>query len=78
MRQTISHGECGTEWTGANRAHCGACHRTFNTDGGADQHRTGKFGTDRRCTDPAGLGFRLADGIWYQPAPVGGHPFKRS
>jgi hypothetical protein len=49
---------CGTWWTGLGRAHCAAegCHRTFSTDSAADKHRIGKFGVDRRCTDPATVG----------------------
>ena len=49
---------CGEWWTGLGRAHCATpgCHRTFSTDSAADKHRIGKFGVDRRCTDPATVG----------------------
>lgn len=75
MRHTISHGECGKSWNGVGRAHCAGCHETFNTDGGAEQHRKGPMSA-RRCVDPATLGFRLADGIWFQPAPEVELPFR--
>lgn len=78
MRNGISHGECGKTWTGVTRAHCGACHETFNSDGGADIHRVGRFGVDRRCLPPASVGMVERDGVWYMPAPEGGHPFARS
>lgn len=68
MRQTFTHGECGSEWTGLTRSHCPACHRTFNRDGGAERHRTGRHGIDRRCQDPATLDYTERDGIWYTPA----------
>lgn len=70
----IVHGECGKSWTGGLRAHCPACHQTFNRDSGADKHRKGPYGGGRRCTDPATLGFTLRDGIWYAPSN-GVNPF---
>lgn len=30
-------------------AHCAACHADFNSDAGFDKHRTGGFGSGRRC-----------------------------
>lgn len=41
MRYT--HGQCGETWTGITRAHCAACHRTFNSESLADKHRKGPF-----------------------------------
>ncbi|SNR47896.1 hypothetical protein SAMN06265360_1077 [Haloechinothrix alba] len=68
MTQQINSCRCGTTWTGLARAHCGACHRTFNTAGLFDAHRR-----DGACRDPAsvwhGGGYlRQVDGIWSGPA----------
>lgn len=61
----ITHGECGKSWTGMLRAHCAACHRTFNRDSLADKHRRGPFGDGRQCVDPDTLGMVERNGIWY-------------
>lgn len=55
---------CTTTWTGVRRAHCSACHRTFNGAEMFDRHRTGG-----RCVDPLSWsdGTRLVDGIWTGP-----------
>lgn len=58
---TITHGECGKSWTGPTRAHCGACHETFNSESLADKHRKGPF-PGRHC-DTAGMRQDEA-GIW--------------
>lgn len=61
---TITHGACGKSWTGARRAHCPACHRTFSGDSAADRHRVGQFGVDRRCADPAEVGLVRSQQPW--------------
>lgn len=60
----ITHGECGKTWTGLRRAHCPACHETFNSDSAAEKHRTGKPGVDRRCADPATVGLVAVEQPW--------------
>lgn len=60
----ISHAACGKTWTGLRRAHCPACHETFNSDSAAEKHRIGKPGIDRRCTDPASVGLIAAEQPW--------------
>lgn len=67
LANPIEHGECGKTWTGMLRAHCSACHRTFNRDSLADKHRRGPHGPERHCVDPAELGMVERDGIWYGP-----------
>lgn len=62
----ITH-SCGAKWSGAGRAHCGACHITFSGDSAFDRHRRGEG--DRRCLDPASVGLvprenRLGGAIW--------------
>ncbi|MFF4489465.1 hypothetical protein ACFY0F_23700 [Streptomyces sp. NPDC001544] len=59
-----SHAECGKTWTGLRRAHCPACHETFNSDSAAEKHRVGKFGVDRRCVDPASVGLVAVEQPW--------------
>lgn len=66
MRNSITHGECGKTWNGVTRAHCPACHETFNSDGGAEKHRTGPM-TARQCTPPVELGMVERDGVWLTP-----------
>ena len=63
----ITHGACGKSWTGITRAHCSGCHETFSTYRVSDKHRTGAFGADRRCVDPASVGLVLVGGIWRGP-----------
>jgi hypothetical protein len=60
----ITHGECGKTWTGLRRAHCPACHETFNSDSAAEKHRIGKPGIDRRCVDPATVGLIAVQQPW--------------
>lgn len=60
----ISHGECGNTWTGLRRAHCPACHRTFNSDSAAEKHRVGRPGVNRRCVDPASVGLVPVEQPW--------------
>lgn len=60
----IMHGECGKTWTGLRRAHCPACHITFNSDSAAEKHRVGKPGIDRRCVDPATVGLVPVEQPW--------------
>jgi hypothetical protein len=71
----IRHGSCGQWWTGTNRSHCPACHRTFSGDSAAEKHRAGSFGPggDRRCLDPATIGLIARQmpygALWGWPAP---------
>lgn len=52
---------CETTWTGLSRAHCGACHLTFNSVGAFDKHRS-----NDRCLTPASLKMILTGGLWRQ------------
>lgn len=78
----IRHPACGGWWTGLSRAHCPACCRTFSTDSAASKHRIGKYGVDRRCTDPASVGLVAHEKpyglLWSTPAPEGGYAFHTS
>ena len=56
--------KCREKWSGLRRAHCTACHRTFNSTGGFDDHRK-----NGKCLDPEDLGMELRDGIWARPMP---------
>ncbi len=63
---------CPQTWTG-NRAHCGACHRTFSTPAVFDGHRL-PAGPHGSCIDPATAltssgqpRFSLRSGIWCGP-----------
>lgn len=77
----IVHPACGRSWTGLGRAHCSACHETFNTAGLFDQHRRG-YGERGSCKAPSamrlnGRALQLLDGVtgpdgqvtgvWYGP-----------
>jgi hypothetical protein len=64
---------CGAWWTGASRAHCGGCHRTFSTVGNFDKHRTadGEHGT---CWPPEERGLTargVVYGVLYAAPAVG-------
>ena len=37
---------------GSNRCQCAVCHEYFNSTAAFDKHRTGDYGTDRRCRTP--------------------------
>lgn len=58
----ISH-SCGRSWTGLNRAHCPACHETFNSDGAAERHRSGPHGA-RVCLPPSSVGLVASREPW--------------
>jgi hypothetical protein len=77
----ITH-TCGAWWTGTGRSHCPACCRTFSCDSAADKHRIGKFGIDRRCTDPAEVGLVAVDKpygvMWQHPGPEDGRDTRRT
>lgn len=60
----ITHAACGKSWTGLRRAHCPACHETFNSDSAAEKHRVGKYGIDRRCLPPAEAGLVAVEQPW--------------
>ncbi len=60
----ITHGACGQSWTGLRRAHCPACHLTFNSDSAAEKHRIGRPGIDRRCLPPADAGLIAVQQPW--------------
>ena len=54
---------CGRAWAGADRAHCSACHCTFDDVELFDTHRA-----DGRCLRPDGLGLiSTRNGIWLTP-----------
>lgn len=56
---------CGSNWTGRNRSHCGACHITFGGVASFDKHR--KVGTTigRKCLTPQALGLQdNGSGVW--------------
>lgn len=79
MQSLITCGGCGKFWSGAGRAHCAAkgCHETFSCDSAADKHRTGTFGVDRHCMDPATAGLVPHEKpwgvLWSHPGPVDGY-----
>lgn len=54
-----------------HRNQCGACMQAFASQSGFDQHRTGRFGVDRRCMSSAemeALGMRQdSSGFWRLP-----------
>jgi len=57
------HCGCGAHWTGLTRAHCAACHLTFNRPSLFDKHRVA--GT---CRLPVALGMvQKSDGVWGMP-----------
>lgn len=60
----ITHAACGKTWTGLRRAHCPACHETFNSDSAAEKHRAGRPGIDRRCLPPADAGLVPVEHSW--------------
>lgn len=47
---------CGAVWhqAGSETAHCGGCHRTFNSVSAFDRHRVHEDGV-RVCVDPGGV-----------------------
>lgn len=72
-RESASCSGCDSRWTGANRAHCGVCHRTFAGVGQFDLHR-GQDGEHGSCLDPASVTDKrgtprmsLRDGLWRGP-----------
>jgi hypothetical protein len=64
---------CGTHWRGELVCHCAACHLTFRSGGGFDEHRTGG-----RCRTEAELTKRglepNAEGQWRHPRPLDSIP----
>lgn len=53
MKKTCA---CGATWTGQQKCHCAACHRTFSGLTTFDKHRTYVEGADRRlCRDDDAL-----------------------
>ena len=73
----ISHGKCGKSWTGAGRAHCGACHETFSSLGAFDAHQRGPHvPAGQLCADPEDLGLVQIEKPWgfmwgYEADPEG-------
>jgi hypothetical protein len=54
---------CAGAWAGSERAHCSACHRTFDDVELFDAHRA-----DGRCRCPEELGLiSTRNGIWLGP-----------
>lgn len=65
----IIYCRCGSQWTGAGRAHCTAknCHQTFGGVTSFDAHRK-QYGEHGSCIDPATLGLvQTEKGIWSVP-----------
>lgn len=59
---------CGASWTGASKAHCTTCHRTFGGAGTADRaHRYPASGIV--CRDPETVGLVLDGEVWRRPPP---------
>jgi len=73
----IRHGACKQWWTGAERSHCGGCHRTFTSLTSFEKHRKGL-----RCNDPTTVGLvarqKPYGELWGLPAPDGGYAGLRS
>lgn len=69
----IRHGKCGKWWTGAQRAHCGACHETFSSLGAFDRHQTWPRGSSGSgCRRPGEVGLtssaRPFGELWSYPS----------
>jgi hypothetical protein len=59
-------GRCGAQWRGQAIAHCAACHLTFSSPTGFDEHRT--LGNCRTPDDMRKRGYEPNDeGHWRQP-----------
>lgn len=58
---------CPNRWSGATRAHCKACHRTFTRVSAFDQHRV-----NGKCADPKRRGLTFHEfagfGAWGWPS----------
>lgn len=54
---TYTCGGCDNRWSGVNRAHCSACHRTFAAPKWFDQHRV-----NAKCVDPETIMVTPRDG----------------
>lgn len=71
-KSAVTHGECGSWWTGAERSHASCCHRTFSSLSAFDQHRKGL-----RCNNPEDVGLVAREKpygtLWGWPPPVGGY-----
>jgi hypothetical protein len=62
----ISCSRCGATWAGVDRAHCDACHETWDSVELYDMHRP-----DGACLPPHSLGLGLEptkNRIWYRPS----------
>jgi hypothetical protein len=70
----LRHGVCGSVWSGAGAAHCGACHVTFSSLTAFDRHQRAADGR-LVCVAPAEVGLVGAERpwgvLWSLPAPVG-------
>jgi hypothetical protein len=73
-KNAIVHGECGSWWTGAERAHCSGCHLTLSGMTAFVRHRRGL-----RCNPPAEIGLVPREKpygvLWGMPAPENGFNF---
>jgi hypothetical protein len=59
----ISCSGCDTTWAGSDRAHCGACHETWDSVELYDMHRPHGV-----CLPPRSLGLKpTKNRIWQQP-----------
>jgi hypothetical protein len=62
-RYLLHINRCGANWAGADRAHCDACHETWDSVELYDTHR--RNGT---CLPPHHLGLKpTKNGIWQHP-----------
>ena len=65
MSDVFTH-NCGSNWTGRNRSHCGACHITFGGVASFDRHRQTTGSTiGRKCLPPESLNLTdNGNGVW--------------
>lgn len=75
MSNLIDCGKCKAHWSGAGRAHCGGCHKTFSGLTAFDAHQRGNT-EGQTCGDPTEKGMELREKswgtYWAYPAPENG------
>lgn len=59
----ITHGKCGSWWTGERAAHCGACCETFSGLTAFDRHQR-RADDGQLCRKPADVGLVPVDKPW--------------
>jgi hypothetical protein len=72
----ISHGKCGSQWSGTRTAHCGACCSTFSSLTAFDQHQR-NVEPGELCRKPQDAGLVPVDrpwGVMWSCASTGAHP----